>query len=226
MSNLTPHQLQLLTEQHTLANTHLHIFTQHTDEALQQRFASLTPLEQKTWLHEQYRTYNELTLTLLRAYVASIRQGWEYSSDTPDPLDADNHRDFLTQLRSIPDTLADNHWYHRPPIITAQQQANEVRKQQRLEAERTLIVNGTPYTVIKKTAVYYSGWECDDTAWVVNTPTGPQLVMSDHGGLYFAAPEELDSKIKEYQTAISSTQDLLTILRPPSPPSGVEHFPV
>lgn len=61
--------------------------------------------------------------------------------------------------------------------------------------------------------VMYSGWECDDTAWVVEAPDGSRgLIMTNHGSSYEATGDTLRAKIAEYQKAIQNTEEALRLL--------------
>jgi len=215
MTRLTDHQLYILDRQQALARQHLSIFTQYTDEALQQKLSSLPPPRQFQWIHEQGHLYFTQTSEILRGEVAVLRKAWSRESGAPDPLDCNNNRAFVDKLRSIPEVFADSHWYQRAPIACALKRYNEFLVQHREQAESTLIVSGTPYKVIKKAPVYHSGWECDQTAWVVGTPEGPKLVMSNHGQLHFADAAELEGKIQEYLEAVSASQELLELVLQP-----------
>lgn len=197
----TPKQIQLLLDQQTLCISNLHIFNQHTDNSLQEPFTSLSLPQQEDWIHQQHLKYAQLCLPLIKKYRSRHKPG------TP----------FAQELQSIDDNLARAHWFSRPPVATALRQAHAFHLQQQTENERTLIVNNKPYTVLKKRPLLlplndYEELTENSTAWVVATPTGPQLVLSKNHTPYFAQTAQLASKITAYQQAATSAQELLSLL--------------
>lgn len=62
--------------------------------------------------------------------------------------------------------------------------------------------------------VLWCGWELDSRAWVVETEHGKRkLIMSNHGGKYFAKPKDLERKIIEYEIAIENSKKALEFLK-------------
>lgn len=80
------------------------------------------------------------------------------------------------------------------------------------ENAKPVKVDGIEYKRLKTIAVLHSGWECDEKAFLVETSEGNRLVMTNHGCAYFAKPEELHSKIEEYQQALKDTQEMLGMI--------------
>ncbi len=80
------------------------------------------------------------------------------------------------------------------------------------EKERWRVLKGQRCLVVDKAPVYYSGWECDDKAWVVEKDGKHVLVTTNHGGHVEGDVEFLQSKLKEYEDAIAGTQRLLALL--------------
>ena len=54
--------------------------------------------------------------------------------------------------------------------------------------------------------------ECDDKAWLVNDDGKMRIIVSDHGHKYFTDKSFLEQKIKEYQSAIEETNEVLNQL--------------
>ena len=179
----------------------LHIFNQHTDEAILEILAPLDLSQQEHWVYYQHIQYSRLCLPTVDAYLARRK------TTTP----------FADELRAIHQTFARTHWFPRPPVSHVLQQVRALLLQQQIEKERTLIVNKKPYTVLKKCSLLapinnFEEQEENSTAWVVSTPLGPQLVISKNDTPYFAQPEQLASKIEQYQQALTSAQELLQLL--------------
>lgn len=61
--------------------------------------------------------------------------------------------------------------------------------------------------------VMFSGWECDDDAWVVELKDGSRaLVTTSHCSAYVAKPAEFAEKLEEYAKVVSDTQKALEML--------------
>lgn len=68
-------------------------------------------------------------------------------------------------------------------------------------------------TVLKKISLYYSGWECDETAYVVENEKGERYcVGTNHGGRYTMPVSELKEFIAEYKDAIKQTEVAINML--------------
>ena len=68
--------------------------------------------------------------------------------------------------------------------------------------------------IIYEFSVYYSGWECDDIAWVMQSPDGRTfLKMTDHGREIVRNYDFLEEKIKEYKEAIKNTERAISLLK-------------
>ena len=88
----------------------------------------------------------------------------------------------------------------------------EFLKQKQIEKFNTIVVGDKTYKAIDGCDVLWSGWECDDSAWVVEENNQKRLVASNHGSLYFEDAQFLENKIKEYHDAITNSIRLLRLL--------------
>jgi hypothetical protein len=61
--------------------------------------------------------------------------------------------------------------------------------------------------------VLHKGWELDNAAWIIKYQGETELVVTNHGGLYFEDPQFLMDKIGEYQSVISNTQRALGLMQ-------------
>lgn len=73
-------------------------------------------------------------------------------------------------------------------------------------------VDGKSYKVIGTCSVLWSGWDCDETCWAVETESGVRLVGSDHGSKRFYGAEFLLERICAYENAIEESETLLAML--------------
>lgn len=61
--------------------------------------------------------------------------------------------------------------------------------------------------------VLYAGWELDCMGWIVEDNKGKRsILLTNHGMEYTAEPEDLVTKINEYQSAINKTLEALALL--------------
>jgi hypothetical protein len=77
---------------------------------------------------------------------------------------------------------------------------------------KPVTVDGVSYKKIKLFNILHLGWESDYKAWVVDTPEGNKLVLTDHGSPYFATKEKLEEYVSSYQKVIQDTQDAISLL--------------
>lgn len=91
---------------------------------------------------------------------------------------------------------------------------NEMFKKEEESADlATLIkINGVSYKKVRMFNVLHLGWESDYKAWIVETPDGNRLVLTDHGAPYFAPKEKLEQYIESYQKVIQDMQDSMNLL--------------
>lgn len=87
------------------------------------------------------------------------------------------------------------------------------RKKEQEEKDRFIEVNNIQYEVVKKIGVLWSGWECDQYAYLVKTEDGLKLVTSDHGQMIFSETDFLKDKLAEYKEALSETEGMLKMLK-------------
>jgi hypothetical protein len=67
--------------------------------------------------------------------------------------------------------------------------------------------------VIKKIDMYYSGWDCDSEAWVVENEKGERhCIGTNHGGQYVMSIAELKSFIETYEEAVKETNEAIDLL--------------
>lgn len=94
-------------------------------------------------------------------------------------------------------------WYkHRKSLIKAEEK----------ERLMTLEYNGKKYKAIYGFNVMYSGWDCDDFAWIIEDNGIKKLIMTNHGTPYEAEMSELEGLMKTYQEAIDNTKVALELL--------------
>ena len=87
--------------------------------------------------------------------------------------------------------------------------SRELSARAQREADSWLQVSGERCAVVATAPVYWTGWECDSTAWVVEKNGKRILITTNHGSQVEGDVELLRSKLLEYASAIAATQALL-----------------
>ena len=68
--------------------------------------------------------------------------------------------------------------------------------------------------IILEFPVMFSGWECDDRAWVMERPDGVRyLKTTNHGSPCVVDEKFFNGKLMEYEHAIWQTEKALELVR-------------
>ncbi len=70
--------------------------------------------------------------------------------------------------------------------------------------ENPVKVDGVKYKAIFIFEILWESWDCDSTAWVVETTEGNKVVFTNHGTAYFIDNEELQERIDNYKEMMES----------------------
>jgi hypothetical protein len=65
-------------------------------------------------------------------------------------------------------------------------------------------VNGVEYKAIFIFDLMWESWDCDGTAWVVQTQEGNKVVFTNHGSHYFIENDELQERVDNYNEMMES----------------------
>ncbi len=63
--------------------------------------------------------------------------------------------------------------------------------------------------VIKRFKVLNFAWECDYYGYLVLHKNIKKIVMTNHGNFYFANKKELKDLIREYESCLKETENIL-----------------
>jgi len=91
---------------------------------------------------------------------------------------------------------------------------NKARKEigMDMKLEEISKTSGKVLTVLCKFDLAYPGWECDSEGWVVEDEYKERfIVLTNHGGPYFAEREELLNQINSYHSLIVQTFNALNM---------------
>lgn len=71
-----------------------------------------------------------------------------------------------------------------------------------------------PFTLLHTFQRAFPGWECDEEGWIVEIKGERKLVLSSHGGLYFADDKnELEGDLERYKSLIDGAEKAITYLK-------------
>ncbi len=66
---------------------------------------------------------------------------------------------------------------------------------------------------VRRFPVLHQGWECDPWGWVATRPDGASTVLlTDHGVLFEATPEDLQELLRQYDQAITETHAAMAMV--------------
>lgn len=126
-----------------------------------------------------------------------------------DPINKEENKTLIATYRHVYEDVFDKEIKKFTIYLEKSTQLQEYFNQQTYERSLQVEVDDKEFVAEKVIDVFWSGWECDDKVWLVIDEGQKKIVASNHGETYFADKEFLEEKIKEYQKAISDTQDLL-----------------
>lgn len=184
-------------------------------EDLNQKILQMTPQDFQKWNHDLNNNYYAC-YEPVKELAKQIRGDYDpikdYDTEKEDPLKQEDNLKFFREYRECFESVYNNFIKSIPNI---QQKNKELKAYLEFKAQEDLLsieVDGKKFKAIKAISVLWTGWECDSTAWVVEHEGQNQLVVSDHGQLYFSSKEFLENKIKEYETAAIDTKNMLSML--------------
>lgn len=96
--------------------------------------------------------------------------------------------------------------------LAIQEHVQAIVKKEQYERVAIVKFNGHSLRSIDHTDVYWTGWECDNIAWVVNLDNKNTLLTTNHGDVQITDKKFLEGKIKEYEEAIANSKRLLNLL--------------
>jgi hypothetical protein len=78
-----------------------------------------------------------------------------------------------------------------------------------------MVINGKKYEIVSEFPVFYQGWECDYTGYVIKAKDSNkiEIALTSHGRAYIAKDSELTGYIEEYQNAIDKMKNAIALKR-------------
>lgn len=188
-----------------------------SEESLFETIGKLSALEFKIWQTIIFTEYNEKQ-NFIREIINKIRISENFNVSEvgidwdKDPIIKKEHQVFIHSYRDIYNNVINAELEKFKIYNQKNLELREYFVQEQYEKSLKITVDEKEFIAKKVIDVFWSGWECDDKAWLVNDNGENKIVVTDHGASYFTDKEFLINKIKEYEAAIKATQDMLNAL--------------
>jgi hypothetical protein len=194
----------------------LSFFSQFNKEEINKQISEMSIPEFQAWFQKIGEEYYEY-YSPVKELVAIIRGDYDplkdYDSDKEDPLHTDEAQAFLTPFRETHNEVYQEFFNSLPAYAQKMEDLEKFHDEQEQERLLNIEVDGKHFKALKVIDVYWSGWECDQYAWLVKDGEEIRLVISDHGHKHFTDKAFLEGKIAEYKKAISETEDMLAMIK-------------
>ncbi len=155
---------------------------------------------------------NEEVTVHIREFVKEIRGDYDFDSDQEDPLDAKNMRKHVKTLHDEVSRLFNEYFYNQEVVKEQIEKKRLFHENLAKNLSLQVQINGQKYIAEDVIDVFWSGWECDDKAWLVKIDDEYKIVNSNHGEHQITDKNFLENKIKEYEEAIANTRRILNKL--------------
>jgi hypothetical protein len=194
----------------------LSFFEQFNKEEINKQIAEMSVEDFKQWFQkigEQYWEYYAPAQELIKLIRGDYDPTKDYNSNKKDPLKTDEAQAFFVPYRETHNDVYQEYFNSLSAYAQKMKDLDKFHHDQEQERLLNIEVDGKHFKALKAISVYWSGWECDGTAWVVKDGEELRLVASNHGSLYFTDKSFLQGKLEEYKQAIADTEDLLSMLK-------------
>lgn len=193
-----------------------------SNEALAKEIAHLSAEEFKDWNQNLIAQYDQ-KYEVIRAMIKDMREKENFVTNfekinyedidwDKDPVKKEDNQALIKTYQNVYQDVFDKHIKSFTIYLEKSTELEQYFKQKTYQESLKVSVDDKDFIAEKVIDVFWSGWECDDKVWLVNDEGQKKIVASNHGQTYFADKQFLEAKIKEYQQAISDTQDLLNQL--------------
>ncbi len=146
--------------------------------------------------------------------VALIRAGFDQKlNEENDPARDPDYQQLIKKYRVVCEDVFEAKYAGVKCVKEKYEQCVEERKLLEQEKKLSVNVNNKNFKAIDVCDVFWSGWECDSSVWVVVDEGVPKLVTTNHGSYHFTEPSFLEEKIREYEKAIEDSRRLLELVR-------------
>ncbi len=188
-----------------------------SENDLVKEIGHLNTQEFKEWNMKMIKKYDE-KYDIIRAILKEIRDKAGFKTHVADidwdkdPIQQEENKAIVKSYQEIYNNVFNEKLKTYEIYQKKLNELHESIKQEQYQNSLKVTVDGKDFVAEKVIDVFWSGWECDDKAWLVNDDGQKRIVVSDHGHKYFTDKSFLEQKIKEYQSAIEETNEVLNQL--------------
>lgn len=186
-------------------------------ETLEKEIGSLTAPAFQEWLSAMMKKY-DMKYAVISEIIKNIRikENFNFRSIDvdweKDPIHKEEHKIIVKSYQAIYNNVYQEEIEQFSIVNQKNSELQQYLNQKEYAESLKVSVKGKNFVAEKVISVLWSGWECDDKAWLVNDNGQKKIVMTNHGSAYFAEKDALIEKIKEYEDTIKATQDMLNAL--------------
>lgn len=164
--------------------------------------------EKEKYLNSLYVEYGEKEKSITIEFNKQLNQLFGISNKEEENEHDEVLYEWRSTVRKAIDSAFENFYKFDWVMKVNEARIERVNAEQR-EKDLHIEVDGKSFKAIDVVDVYWTGWECDNRAWVVIDDGVKKLVTSNHGYKSFTDISFLQDKIKEYEEAIASHQRML-----------------
>jgi hypothetical protein len=184
------------------------------EEKMIQQIAHLNSQEFSNWTINIFQKYDQ-RYEYIREMIKNIRKQYDFNPLAEnadwdkDPIKEEKFQKTIGEYKDIHLLMAEKYIGNS---LIYQQKNKELTEYLSLEMERKkleVIIDNKTIIAEKVIDVLWSGWECDNYAWLIQEGNEKKVITTNHGAVYVADKNFLIEKIKEYQQAIKETEEML-----------------
>jgi len=191
-------------------------FAKFQKEEINKQISEMSIPEFQAWFQkigEEYYEYYSPVKELIKIIRGDYDPLKDYDNDKEDPLHTDEAQAFFVPFRETHNDVYQEFFNSLSAYNQKMEDLEKFHEEQALERMLNIEVDGKHFKALKVISVYWSGWECDSAAWIVEDEGQLRLVASNHGHKQFVEKSFLEGKLEEYKKAISDTEEMLSMLK-------------
>lgn len=100
-----------------------------------------------------------------------------------------------------------------PEFIEKMAAYRQVLKEEQIEKDLHVTIEGVHYRAKQIIPVLWKGWEMDNIAWLIEVDGKLKLATSSHGVPMWAHSSFLEEKLKEYEEVVAATESAFNLLK-------------
>jgi hypothetical protein len=178
-----------------------------SEEKLVKEIANLSVIEFKTWNEKMLQEYNKKYQIVLDI-INEIRNKENFIVTDPnidwnqDPIRKKENKIIVETYQKVYNDVFDKEIKKYKIYLQKRNELQNYLEEKIYQDSLKVNVEDKKFIAEEIIDVYWSGWDCDNHAWLVNDNGQKKVVVSNHGKKYFTDKTFLEEKIKEYEKEI------------------------